>query len=216
MARVWWRTVAARGAVLAVAALVGSAGLARAQVGLVKLEVAPWVGAYVPATDLVKEEAGVPAPLSITTSVAFGANLGVRLPLGIAIEGQVGYAPAEVEGGGLSQPQDLNALFASANLQWRFGPPLIPVKPYVVGGLGLVRWESDAFSSQGAGESVTNLAGSVGAGAYVTLGPIVSLRADGRAYLTSFNSQDFGLAADESAFQSHFVLSAGLVFGFGI
>lgn len=198
----------------AVAALALWASPARAQ-GLLKVEFTPWAGVYVPATDLVEEEAGVAAPVTVSTSLAFGANLGLRLPMGLAIEGQVGYAPAEIEydlGPG-PQTEDLNILFAAANLQWRFGPPLVPVKPYLTAGVGMVRWESDALAS----ESTTNVAGNLGAGAYISLGPIVSLRVDGRAYVTTFSAQDFDPGtADESKFQSHFVASGGLVLGFGI
>lgn len=204
-------------AIATVTAFASWATPTQAQVGLVKIEFTPWAGAYVPVTDLVETEAGVTAPVSINTSVAVGGNIGVRLPLGIAVEGQVGYAPAEIEFEFPAQTTDLNVLFASANLQWRFGPPLIPVKPFFTGGIGVIRWESDVFSSFGAGESVTNLAGNVGAGAYVNLGPVLSLRFDGRAYLTSFNAQEFDPSAlDVSKFQSHVVLSGGLVFNFGV
>jgi opacity protein-like surface antigen len=157
--------------------------------------------------------------VSIQSGIAFGGNLGVRMPMGIAIEGQVGYAPAEIEfddGTGGTQTEDLKVLFAAANLQWRFGPPLIPVKPYVTGGAGIVRWQSDAFTAFGAEESVTNLAGNLGAGAYISVGPVMKLRLDGRAYITTFSAQDFDpTTADESKFQSHFVATAGLAFELG-
>lgn len=204
MKRATWSAIAA------LATLAVWAAPARAQ-GLLEIEVTPWVGYYVPATDLAEEAFTPPAPVSLEASIAYGGIVGLRLPMGIAIEGQLGYAPAEVEFGDPAQTADLNVLFGAANLQWRFGPPLIPVKPYLTAGVGFVRWDSDAFA-----ETSTNIAGNLGGGAYVTLGPIVSLRGDARAYITTFSAQDVDPnTADESKFQSHFVVSAGLVFKFG-
>lgn len=186
---------------------------ARAQSPSLKFEVTPWVGYYVPATDLVEQQAGLAAPVTLESSLAYGGNLGIRFPAGIALEAQVGYSPAEVEydlGAG-PQTSDLNVLFGAANLQWRFGPPLIPVKPYLTAGAGFVRWSSDDFA-----ESPTKIAGNIGGGAYVSLGPVVKLRGDARAYITTFNAQDFDPGTtDESKFQSHFVATAGLVFELG-
>jgi hypothetical protein len=51
--------------------------------------------------------------------VAFGGNFAVLLPMAIAIEGQLGYAPAEIEfdvGTG-PRKEDLKVLFGGANLQ---------------------------------------------------------------------------------------------------
>lgn len=199
------------------AAIVAALLLWAAPAAAQKLELTPWVGVYVPATDLVEQQAGVPAPVSVESSLAFGANLALRLPMGVALEGQLGYAPAEIEFGDPAQTEDLKVLFAAANIQWRFGPPLIPVKPYLTGGVGVVRWQSDAFSANEAEKSTSTFAGNVGAGAYINLGPMLSLRADGRAYITTFSAQDFDPAtADESKFQSHFLASAGIVLGFGL
>ncbi|MGH7545563.1 MAG: outer membrane protein [Gemmatimonadota bacterium] len=200
-------------AMVTIAALALVSVPARAQVpSLMKFEVTPWVGYYVPATDLAEQQAGWNSPASLNSSLAYGGNLGIRLPMGIAIEAQVGFSPTEVEGDFGSGPvtADLDVLFGAANLQWRFGPPLIPVKPYLTAGAGFVRWSPDG------GESSTNIAGNLGGGAYVSVGPIVKLRGDARAYITTFNAQDVDPStADESKFQSHFVVSAGLVFEFG-
>ena len=201
-------------AIVTIAALALVSAPARAQVPTIKFEITPWVGYYVPATDLAEQQAGWNSPASLKSSLAYGGNLGIRLPMGIAIEAQVGMSPTEVElddgsGAGL-ETFDLDVLFGAANLQWRFGPPLIPVKPYLTAGAGFVRWSPDG------GDATTNIAGNLGGGAYVSLGPIVKLRGDARAYVTTFSAQDVDPGtADESKFQSHFVVSAGLVFELG-
>lgn len=201
-------------AIVTIAALALCSVPARAQAPSLKFEVTPWVGYYVPATDLAEQQAGWASPVTMESSLAYGGNLGIRLPMGIAVEAQVGYSPTEVEydiGAG-PQTSDLDVLFGAANLQWRFGPPLIPLKPYLTAGVGFVRWSSDDFP-----EASTKIAGNLGGGVYVSLGPIVKLRGDARAYITTFSAQDVDPGtADESKFQSHFVASGGLVFEFGM
>lgn len=178
---------------LAAAALTLAAAPAAAQTG--RVEIRPVVGAYVPA--------GAQAD-QLEPSVAVGGQLSYGWLRNLAVVGTVWYAPTERDGDGEDGVDVLSydlgvELFADR-------PVLGPLRPFVGGGVGgrSFSFEDDAVDGE------TNLAGYVSAGTNVDLAPRVSLRAEGRGYL----SDSKGLTGDDGESRGDFLFTLGLGYRF--
>src|SRR2546428_3071763 len=121
-----------------------------------KAEFTPFVGAYIPAGNLIDESGAV---VKQKTTVIFGGRVGVSITDRLGIEGSFGYAPSKLEFSDASGSADTSAhvLLASARLLVGLGPAGKSSSWHLIVGGGLVShggagW--DAFEAA-AGETVS-------------------------------------------------------------
>lgn len=144
--------------------------------------------------------------LELSEAFAFGGGAGVKLPGGLTAEGQLFFSPGvdlqTVERGAVLTDADHLAL--TGHLLWRFPVPL--VQPFLGAGGGWKRVSFDDPSVLGT-EAESDLTGTLLAGAYVDLVPGLTIRAEARSYLSSFDDP----RVDDSELQNDMVFLAGLV-----
>jgi len=206
-------------ALLALAVVPGSA---EAQLPGPQLEIEPYLGVYVPGTDIVEEQIlGVDVSLGHQSSFALGGRLTVWLfgPLGLEGNFMYAFSDVEIQAAGLSVVQDEGAYVWAADARLLLNLlPLGPIGLHVGGGIATIQRGGDFYDVVSEGKD--DVGGVVGAGLRVKLPGLVGLRADADAYFYSAEitaaiedvsvPQEFG-----NEFQADFVLSAGLFFAIG-
>ncbi len=195
------------------------------------LDFVPYVGFYVPTTNMMNPAfAGVPA-MTQRSSIILGARVTWSLPSHVGIEGTLGYAPSNVDPGATyGCCNAAHVITASARvlapLLFAGGAPLLRVG----GGMGVVSHGGRAYANT---SGATSIAGIASAGMAFRLGPTpLTLRLDAEDYM--FNSRlgaepgcDRGgytgfcgqllraSGAFKPQFQHDLVLSVGLAFAGG-
>lgn len=173
-------------------------------------------GAFLPATNLV-ESVEYFVPVTLDAAFALSADIALRSTSGLDFEWQVVHVPTRIRFEVVGQNgevfrtphvEDMRVWLVSGNLRWRFAQ-MPRAQPFLIGGLGVTRWDSDVLQDDG---SATDFTVNAGAGAYVGLGGPLSLRLEGRAYLSWFTPQDFDPSVNDKSdrFQAHFTLGVGL------
>lgn len=179
----------------------------------VELEFTATGGLLAPATDLTDPIVTAPPSadpstraLELSGAFAFGGGVGVKLPGGLTAEGHLLFSPGvdlqtADDGTVLS---DADHLALTGHLLWRLPLPL--VQPFVGAGGGWKRVSFDDPSVLGT-EDESDLTGTLLAGAYVDLVPGLTIRAEARGYLSSFEDP----RVDDSELQNDMAFLAGLV-----
>lgn len=204
-------------ATLAALALAGAPAPAAAQPGPVdapvELEFTAAAGLLAPAANLTDPIVTAPPSsdpslreLELSEALAFGGGVGVKLPGGLTAEGHLLFSPGvdlqtADDGTVLS---DADHLALTGHLLWRFPIPL--VQPFVGAGGGWKRLSLDDASVLGV-EDESDVTGTLLAGAFVDLVPGLTIRAEARGYLSSFDDP----RVDDSEFQNDMAFLAGLV-----
>ena len=169
----------------------------------------PYVGIYIPGTDLIDDP-----DLDITASQKEGLALGGRLGLGaglIGLEGNFVYviSDGETRGSGTDSTESAGLWIGDARVRLNLLPG--PIGLHATGGIALIGRTGDAYDDVQEGK--TDVGGAFGLGARIGLGS-VAIRGDIDGYLYSakltVNNIEF-----ESQTQVDFVLSAGLQIAFG-
>ena len=188
------------------------AGPATAQ--LPGIEISPYVGGYIPVTDLVDEQ-DIDLTASHKEAFAFGGRVGVNLPGPLGVEGSFLYALSDLESDDQGEVVDTDAAVwaASGKLIYEFGLPAAPVSFNVNGGLALIGRTGDAYENA---DETTDVGGVVGAGLQVGLPGLWSIRFDVEDYLYSFQAEGEPGEEFDSQFQNDVVISAGVVWTLGI
>jgi hypothetical protein len=148
----------------------------RAQILRPTLEAGPYAGGFF-TSDLELQDLR-DAPL-------YGARAALRLPAGLAVEGQVGWAPLEssvfdLPGDG-ERRFDVSVFLWEAGLAWTFGVPG-PLDPFVGISAGTARFDPELGVGGSELDDESALVGSAGIGARLALGGL-TLRADLREHL---------------------------------
>jgi hypothetical protein len=201
-----------RGLMFALALTLVRAAPALAQ--LPGIELSPFVGAFVPLTDLV-DEGGINLTVSQKDALAVGGRVKVKFPGPLGVEGTFLYAFSDVESDDAGDVVDVDASVwaASGKLVYTFGLPMVPVSFNTSGGVALVSHNPDVEDA----ESETDVGGVVGVGLRLDPPGLLAVRLDVEDYLYSFQAEgEEGDALGDSQFQSDLVVSVGLVFELGL
>lgn len=184
------------------------------------LDLEPYIGVYIPFTDIVDAAdivGDVPDVVSQKEAFVIGGRVSLGLLPTLAIEGNAMYAfsEAEAEDGGSVEAADAHVWAADGRLVLRLLPG--PVSPHIGGGIALIGRGGDAFEEVTGGK--TDVGGVVGAGLKVKLPGIIALRGDADVFLYSAEFTVEPTPGEElslgSQFQADLVLSAGLVISLG-
>ena len=169
------------------------------------VELAPWVGAYVPTSN---SSGSLGEDLSRDVSFAGGARLTFWGTGIVGFEATGGYAPAKIADETINETRNTNLLVASGRLLLALSPVTNPVGFYIGAGPALLTRGRDTFDSD---ESSTDFGGTAGLGLRFALNETgrTALRLDVEDY---FYNGDFG-GGDE--FQNDIVASLGLEIGLG-
>lgn len=204
---------AALAALLAALFLAAAPGPSRAQVEPpVRLEFTVSGGVLAPVGTLVQDGALATGDLELSEDFALGGGVGVHLPGGLAVEGQLLFAPGaslertgeQILGGDAERAvTDAEFLALTGNLIYRLPLPL--VQPYFGAGAGVKRLAFDDGTVLGVDDD-SEFTGELLAGAYVGLVPGLTIRAEARDYLSSFTDP----RTDDSQFQNDLAFLAGL------
>lgn len=208
--------------IFAVTVLAGLVAVAPARAQLPGLEIEPYIGVFVPGTDIVDEQiAGTDLAIGHQQSLAVGGRVTLWLFGPLGLEGNFMYAFSEVEadalGFSLLADEDAYVWAADARLLWNL-LPLGPIGLHVSGGIATINHGGDFYDVVTDGED--SLGGVVGAGLRAKLPGRFGVRADVDAYLYSIDltagvSEVIPSIDLESQFQVDFVLSAGLILSIG-
>jgi hypothetical protein len=208
---------------LAAAALPGVSG---AQLG--RLELTPFVGAYVPASDLARaSEQALGTEMAVTIrnrpAVAFGANVEGWFGPRWGIQGTAAYAPTDVRYSGSLDGESGRVSRGSAI--WLFNAKLLArvtspenrIAAYIGAGPAVVSRSGSAYDDfEGVRtEKLTDVGGVLAAAIRypVAQGLALSIGADTYLYEAQLRSSvigEEGAYTWDSRFQTDFVLSAGL------
>ena len=208
--------------IFAVTLLAGLFAAAPARAQLPGLEIEPYIGVFVPGTDVIDEEiAGVDLTIGHQQSFAVGGRLTLWLLGPLGLEGNIMYAFSDVEvdalGFSLLADEGAHVWAADARLLWNL-LPLGPIGLHLSGGLATINHGGDFYDLVTDGES--SVGGVVGGGLRVKLPGLLGVRADADAYLYSIDlaasvSEVIPPVIFDSQFQVDFVLSAGLILSIG-
>jgi hypothetical protein len=190
---------------------------AAAQLLRPRLEISPYAGALLPRSLDV---------LDIDDAPLFGARVGVRLPGGLAVEGQAGYAPLDVRelprglapggsGGGALRGFDASLLLLEGGLTFALPLPG-PVTPFLGIGGGAARFDPDLTVEERAVESESEVVVSAGAGLRLSLAGL-RLRVDLRDHVILDALQDTAraLGVEDGGDTLHSIeASLGIIFLF--
>lgn len=188
-------------------------GVTPALAQLPGIEISPFVGAFVPLTDLVDEEA-INLTASQKEALVVGGRVKVKFPGPLGVEGTFMYALSDIESDDAGDVVDVDASVwaLSGRLVYTFGLPAVPVSFNASGGVALVSHDPDI---EGA-ESETDVGGVVGLGLRLDPPGLLAVRLDVEDYLYSFQPEGEPGEEFESRFQSDVVVSVGLVFELGL
>lgn len=189
-------------------------GVTPALAQLPGIEISPYVGAFVPLTDLVDEE-DLDLTVSQKEALALGGRVKVKFPGPLAVEGTFMYALSDIESDDRGEVVEVDASVwaASGRLVYTFGLPAVPVSFNASGGVAIVGHDPDV---EGA-ESETDIGGVVGLGLKLDPPGLLGVRVDVEDYLYSFHAEgEAGEELGDSQFQSDLVVSVGIVFELGL
>jgi hypothetical protein len=197
------------------------AGATPAMAQLPRFEIAPYVGAYIPLTNLLSEEIFLEEfTASQKTSLAVGGRVTAWLAGPLGLEGNFMYAFSDAESNDGTETSDTSAYVyaADARLVFRIGVPVAPVSFHISGGIALIGRGGDAYEEVTQGK--TDVGGVVGLGTRIKLPGMFAIRvdADGFVYQSelTIDDVDLGEFTFDKQWQADLVLSAGLVIGFGV
>lgn len=192
--------------ILAPLALLASAAApepAHAQASPIHVEFGVQGGVLSPQGTLAEGSGVEGGELSLTESFAVGGHAGVQLLGGLMLEGALVTAPStEVEGSGGAAT---GASFLAATGHAVFRLPLPLLEPFLGVGGGVRRLSFDDESTFGT-ESVSDVAGSLLVGTYVTAVPGWRIRLEARDVVTGFEDPRTG----DSSYQNDVLFLAGL------
>lgn len=203
-----------------VAASLWVAGGAQAQAPTpgVGIEFEPYVGVFLPLTDLVGDDVG---GVQVTASQKEGFALGGRMlfklggAMGIEINGLYAISDVENDTGATSATEDAYAWTVDGRLHLSLLPG--PISIHGTGGVAMIGHGGDGWDQVVSGE--LDVAGVLGAGVKFGLGPL-TLRGDADVYIYSaqLTIATPGSPGSEteaaSEVQTDLVISAGLVLSY--
>lgn len=173
-----------------------------AQASPIHVEFGVQGGVFSPQGTLAEGD-GAAEELSLTESFAIGGHAGVQLLGGLMLEGALVTAPStEVEG---SDGVATGASFLATTGHAVFRLPLPLLEPFLGVGGGVRRLSFDDESTFGT-ESVSDVAGSLLVGTYVTAVPGWRIRLEARDVITGFEDPRTG----DSGYQNDVFFLAGL------
>ncbi len=203
---------------IVVATSIWVAGGAQAQTPGVGIEFEPYLGGFVPLTDLVGDEvAGTQIAVRQQEGFALGGRLLFKLGGAMGIEANALYAlsEVEVETGATGSTEDAYAWVIDGRIHLSLLPG--PIGIHGTGGVAMIGHGGDGWDDVISGE--LDVAGVLGLGAKIGLGPL-SLRGDADVYIYSAQLT-FQLPTTPGAefeagseVQTDLVLSAGLVLSY--
>lgn len=153
----------------------------------------------------------------------FGGGLGARLGQ-LEVEGEVMYWPstqvvvldlagAQIPGVETSFRASSNVMVAGGNILYHFTVSEdIAIEPYVTGGAGIKRYNTDQPLAGLLFVEGTNVMWNVGIGAKFPISASSQLRVDVRDYMSTF---DFGIEGADSKLQHDVISKVGISFVFG-
>ena len=193
---------------------------ALAQTPGVGIEFEPYIGAYVPFSDVIDDNiGGTQITAKQTEGLALGGRLLFKLGGAMGIEGNFLYALSDVESEGASggsTTEDAYAWAADARIHLSL-LPLGVVSIHGTGGVAAVGHGGDGWEDVTEGD--TDFAGVVGAGVKIGLGP-VQLRGDADVYIYEAQvtiptpGSPTTEVELEGQLQTDMVLSAGIVLSY--
>lgn len=192
------------GALAALAGLAWTPVAVAAQIPGIGFEVEPYAGGFL-TSDLELQE--------LKDAPVFGARLGVRLPVGFGVEGQLAWSSLDAERVGVDEEAfDVGVLLTEAGLLWRFPLPG-PVEPFLGIGAGRARFDPDLRVDGRELDEESSWVASAGGGVRVAFGGW-GVRADLREHLVldALDDASEALGGDETL--SLLEASLGLSFVF--
>ena len=200
------RATVARAAVL----LVLVAAPLAAQRSTTTLQVTPYAGYMISGKAL---EGPLGTSLSNSAGAMFGAQLALEIVPGLAVVGNVAYSDPDVRAG----VPFLGDVRVGSSSIWLYDGGLqlsmpltgglLPITPFVQGGVGAMRYEVSSGPLTG---TASNVAWNVGGGADLTLGRNLGLRLFAKDYIGKFDFKD-ATGLDVSGETAHHVaLGVGL------
>lgn len=201
-----------------VAASLCLAGGALAQTPGVGIELEPYVGAFLPLTDLVGDDvAGTQVTARQKEGFALGGRLLFKLggAMGIEVNGLYAISDVERETGTTGSTEDAYAWTVDGRIHLSLLPG--PISIHGTGGVAMIGHGGDGWDQVVSGE--LDVAGVVGLGLKFGLGPL-SLRGDADVYIYSaqLTIQNPASPSTEvevgSEVQTDLVISAGLVLSY--
>ena len=190
------------------------------------LTVSGFAGVFIPATDLF-DELGAEAALRFghESGAAFGGRVAVWPSRKLGIEAEAGYLASNVEFRGVIigvEPIDTtiaaNAFVASINVLYAIiRPPLEPLAIFISGGVGVVSRGGEFFDTalNREFEKTTSVAGVVGLGISYGLSQMLSIRADVKDYISSFDPEVTGGTFGDTQLQNDILITGSLELTFG-
>ena len=187
------------------------------------IEVEPYLGAYVPTTNLISQTLeGVPlvGTADFTARQQEALALGARATVWLTtfgVEGNFYYAFSDGEVAVDEIPAEESAGVWAADARVIVNLLPGPLGLHVNGGVALIGRTGDAYAEVTSGK--TNVGGVAGAGITFKLPGMFGIRADVDGYFYSnemtMDDPDLGSITFDSAFQADVVASAGLVISLG-
>lgn len=182
-----------------------AAAEASAQVPGINLNLFPRVGMYTPGSELGDLEGRT---LKLGGGLAFGLSAELVLPVLPDIRANLEYASGlKLKSSGTEGEDEENTVLAlTADLALNLSPPLSPVKPYLLIGGGIKRYELTSFSLRDDEHSDPTI--HLGAGVGVKVGPL-HLVGEASDYVSWFK----GEGADSSKIQNDIFIMVGFKIG---
>lgn len=174
-----------------------------AQASPIHVEFGVQGGVLSPRGTLAERGASEGGDLALTESFAFGGHAGVQLLGGLTLEGALATSPGTEVANDDGTVTGASFLSATGHLVFRLPLPL--VEPFFGAGGGVRRLAFDDPSTFGE-ESVSDVAGTLLAGAYVTALPGWRIRVEARDVITGFEDPETG----DSSYQNDLLFLAGL------
>jgi hypothetical protein len=178
-------------------------------------ELTPYVG-YMVFGDFLKGPLG--SSVSNAPAAIYGAQLGMKLSPNISLVGNLGYGNSDVRVGlpflgGYSIARSSTLLY-DGGLQLDLPVTTasgLSLKPFAQAGVGAMRYD---ISQSIISTQATNLAGNVGVGADLGLGPSMGLRLMAKDYFGKFDFKDATQLDLQSEMSHNWAFSAGLRLAF--
>jgi hypothetical protein len=178
-------------------------------------ELTPYAG-YMVFGDFLKGPLG--SSVSNAPAAIYGAQLGMKLSPNISLVGNLAYSNSDVRVGlpflgGYSIAHSSTLLY-DGGLQLDLPVTTasgLSVKPFAQAGVGAMRYD---ISQSIISTQATNLAGNVGLGADLGLGPSIGLRLMAKDYVGKFDFKDATQLDLQSEMSHNWAFSAGLRLAF--
>ena len=161
-----------------------------------------------------------PLGTSLGSSAApvYGAQVGLALMPGVKLVGNVAHASGDLKVGipllGGLNAGTTSALVMDGGLEVAIPTPAAAIySPFLQAGVGAMRWDV-GLGSPGLTAKSTNLAGNVGAGIDVNLGPSMALRFMAKDYIGRFDFKEATSLNVSGKTANNFAITAGLKLAF--